>query len=79
MASLFDTLFGLNGQGRWFNFMTGFGQFLPGLGILAGVGAWLRKHNCQQHGCWAIGRHPYDGGVYTCRKHHPTGGFDAAS
>lgn len=62
--------------GRPYAFWSGFGSDLGYLAFAGGLAAWLRKHNCHQHHCWRLGRHPLDGtGIYLCRKHHPTNGY----
>lgn len=55
--------------GGWYLFWSG---FAADLGMFAAIAAYLRKHNCHQHRCWRIGRHPIDGTPFVvCRKHHP--------
>ena len=39
----------------------------------------LRRHNCEVHRCWRLGRHVVEGtGLRVCRKHHPEGHLTAA-
>lgn len=34
----------------------------------------LRKHNCNIHKCWRLGRHAVEGTTFkVCRAHHPDG------
>lgn len=52
------------------------GANLGELSIVAGLYALLRKHNCETHRCWRLGRHqwtdPFTDLRHTlCRKHHP--------
>lgn len=77
MGTWLYNLLGLDGRGWPYNFMSGLGSFLPTLGMFGLAGGWFRKHNCQQHGCWRMGRHPVDKDVFTCRRHHPDGGYEA--
>lgn len=45
----------------------------PGLGQLSLVAvayAFLRKHNCYEHGCWRIGKLQGNDGHIRCKRHH---------
>lgn len=70
--------------GRWYGFWSGFGAILERLIELAVIaGILLRRHNCETHRCWRIGRHewidPTTGQHHRiCRKHHPLGHLTAA-
>lgn len=62
-------------SGRWYAFWSGFGGILERLlELLVLAGILLRKHNCHQHGCWRLGRHPVAGTAFVvCARHHPRG------
>lgn len=32
-----------------------------------------RRHNCEVHRCWRMGRHTGPRGHLVCRRHHPEG------
>jgi hypothetical protein len=32
---------------------------------------FCRKHTCEVHGCWRLGKHGTAAGHNVCRKHHP--------
>ncbi len=61
-----------NGSGRWYLWWSG---MFSNLTIFAAVGVFYRKHNCQVHGCWRIGKHKAvdANGVehMVCKSHHP--------
>ena len=61
-----------DGSGRWYLWWSGmFGN----LAIFAGLGIFLRKHNCHIHRCLRLGRHTAvdaDGVEHiVCKHHHP--------
>ena len=59
-------------SGRWYGFWSGFGSDIGEFGIVVGLAALVRKHNCHAKGCPRLGRHPVAGTTYVvCRKHHP--------
>lgn len=59
-------------SGRWYGFWSGFGSDLGEAGIVLGLFASVRKHNCHVRRCWRVGRHPVEGTPYVvCAKHHP--------
>jgi len=64
-------------SGRWYGFWSGFGSDLGEIGIVAGLAGLLRKHNCEVHRCWRIGRHKTAAGHQVCRRHHPDGHLTA--
>ena len=42
---------------RWYGFWSGFGSDLGELAIVGGLIAVVRRHNCEVHRCWRMGRH----------------------
>ena len=56
-------------------FWSGAGSDLGELSIVAAMATLtatlLRKHNCEVHGCWRMGRHDTAAGHTVCRRHHP--------
>lgn len=48
------------------------------LALIGGIIALVRKHTCEVHRCWRIGRHDTAAGHTVCRKHHPDGPLTAA-
>ena len=63
-------------SGSWYLWWSGFGANFGELTLIAGLVALLRKHNCETHRCWRIGRHQWidpttDLRHTLCRKHHP--------
>jgi len=62
-----------NVSGRWYGFWSGFGSDIGELAIVGGLLALVRKHNCEVHGCWRLGRHATAGGHLVCRRHNPAG------
>jgi hypothetical protein len=67
-----------NGSGRWYLWWSGAGADLGELAIIGGLATIVRRHNCEIHGCWRVGRHPVDGtGYVVCRRHHPDGPLSA--
>lgn len=76
MGHLIYTIFGLAGVGPWYAFWSGAGQGLGCISLVLGPVIWLRKHNCHEHGCWRMGRHPVGRhGIMVCRRHHPEDGY----
>jgi hypothetical protein len=76
----FIHLFGIDTQqSDNYDFVSGAGPILTTL--LLGSGAliaFLRRHNCHQHRCLRVGRHPVAGGQFVvCRRHHPDVRFRA--
>lgn len=55
----------------WYNLWSGFGSDLGEIAIVGGLATIVRKHNCEVHGCWRVGRHTTAAGHNVCRKHHP--------
>jgi len=60
-----------NAAGHAYSFWSGIGSDLGEITIIGGLLMVLRKHNCEVHGCWRLGRHTTAGGHTVCRKHHP--------
>jgi hypothetical protein len=60
---------GIAGSGPWYGFWSGFGANFGEYAMVGGVLAWCRKHNCHEHRCYRMGRHPGDTGP-VCRRHH---------
>ena len=58
-------------SGRWYGFWSGFGSDIGEVAIVGGVVTMARRHNCEVHGCWRVGRHTTAAGHRVCRKHHP--------
>lgn len=64
--------FGITDEaGPGYGFWSGFGSDLGEAAIIGGLISVLRKHNCEVHGCWRIGRHTTAAGHNVCRIHHP--------
>lgn len=58
--------------GRGYQFWSGIAGCFVSLGMLGGILAYLRKHNCHRKGCWRLQWHPDpDSGHPLCKKHHP--------
>jgi len=66
-----------SGSGTAYLAWSGFGSDIGELAIVAALAGMLRKHNCEVHRCWRLGRHGTDGGHMVCRKHHPAGPLTA--
>jgi hypothetical protein len=62
-----------NASGTAYLAWSGFGGDLAELAIVGGLLTIVRRHNCEVHRCWRMGRHSTDGGHMVCRKHHPDG------
>lgn len=54
-----------------YGFFSGAGSDLTELAIVGGLITIVRKHNCEVHGCWRLGRHLTSAGHAVCRPHHP--------
>ncbi len=61
----------VNESGPWYGFFSGFGSDIGEVAIIGGLVTVYRRHNCEVHGCWRIGRHQTAGGHHVCRRHHP--------
>ncbi len=64
----------LNEPGPYYGFWSGFGSDIAEFGIIFGLFAAYRHHNCHVKGCPRLARHEYEmNGVQykLCRKHHP--------
>jgi hypothetical protein len=66
-----------NTSGPWYGFWSGFGSDLGEFAIVGGMFALVRKHTCEVHGCWRLGRHTTAAGHAVCRRHHPDGPLTA--
>ena len=61
-------------SGSWYLFWSGCGSDITELAIIGGLINLARRHNCEIHGCWRVGRHRVEPtGHVVCRKHHPDG------
>jgi len=60
-----------NPAGHWYAFWSGAGSDLGEVAIIGGLAAICRRHNCEVHGCWRLGRHATAAGHIVCRRHHP--------
>jgi hypothetical protein len=65
-------------SGPWYAFWSGFGSDLGELAIVGGMLTLVRRHNCEVHKCWRIGRHQTPAAHRVCRRHHPDGHLTAA-
>lgn len=64
-----------------------YGHFVPydfvsgifgGSAFLTAAWVMLRRHNCEVHRCWRLGRHVVEGtGHHVCRRHNPEGSITA--
>lgn len=61
----------INEGGPYYGFFSGFGSDLSEIAILGGLIAVVRRHNCEVHHCWRLGRHQTAAGHHVCRAHHP--------
>jgi hypothetical protein len=59
-----------DGTGFWYLFWSG---FISDVGLLGIVGTTLRRHKCEVHRCWRMGRHGTAAGHTVCRHHMPGG------
>lgn len=66
-----------NVSGPWYGFWSGFGSDLSEVALVGAMLGMLRKHNCEVHRCWRLGRHTTAAGHKVCRKHHPDGHLTA--
>lgn len=62
-----------NESGPYYGFLSGAGSDLSELLLPFGLYAFLRRHNCQVHHCWRLGRHTTAAGHSVCRRHNPGG------
>lgn len=58
-------------SGRWYGWWSGAGSDLGELAIIGGLITVARRHNCEVHGCWRLGRHQTAANHHVCRVHHP--------
>jgi hypothetical protein len=61
----------VNEAGPYYGFWSGFGSDIGEIAIIGGLVTVVRRHNCEVHGCWRIGRHQTAAGHHVCRRHHP--------
>lgn len=62
------------GTWSWSAFWGGSGSDLSVIAAMAAaIWAWVRKYNCEVHGCWRLGRHATAAGHVVCKRHHPCG------
>ena len=66
-----------NVSGRWYGWWSGAGSDVGELAIIGGLLTVVRRHNCEVHGCWRLGRHQTAAGHHVCRAHHPDGHLTA--
>lgn len=64
-------------SGPFYGFWSGFGSDLGEIAIVGGLVTLVRKHTCEVHGCWRLGRHKTLGDHMVCRRHHPEGKITA--
>lgn len=60
-----------NASGSLYLFWSGIVGDFSELAIVGALFAIVRKHQCEVHGCWRIGKHATDAGHSVCRRHHP--------
>jgi hypothetical protein len=60
-----------------YNFWSGFGSDIGEVAIIGGLISVYRRHNCEVHRCWRLGRHETAAGHHVCRRHHPDGPLTA--
>ena len=61
----------INEGGPYYGFWSGFGSDIGEVAILGGLATVVRRHNCEVHKCWRLGRHQTAAGHHVCRAHHP--------
>lgn len=66
-----------SGSGTSYLWWSGFGSDLAELAIVGGLITVYRRHNCEVHRCWRLGRHVTAAGQHVCRRHHPDGHLTA--
>lgn len=64
-----------NPAGFWYCLWSG---IVGDLALFGAAWSLLRRHNCEVHGCWRVGRHQTAAGHTVCRKHHPDDTLSAA-
>lgn len=60
-----------------YNFWSGVGSDIGELAMFGWLATFLRRHNCEVHRCWRLGRHATAAGHVVCRRHHPDGKLTA--
>jgi hypothetical protein len=63
-----------NVSGPWYGWWSGAGSDIAELGILTGLYANYKKHNCHVKWCPRVGHFPFEHETHVenyCRKHHP--------
>jgi hypothetical protein len=64
-------------SGSAYAWWSGAGSDIAELAIVGGLITVVRKHNCEVHHCWRLGRHATAAGHNVCRRHHPDGHLTA--
>lgn len=59
------------GNGSHYLFWSGAGSDIGELALFGWLYAFVRKHNCEVHGCWRLGKLTAAGGHQVCKRHHP--------
>jgi hypothetical protein len=62
-----------NLSGRWYGWWSGAGSDIGEVAIIGGLITVVRRHNCEVHRCWRVGRHHTAAGHAVCRVHSPDG------
>lgn len=60
-----------NASGTAYLAWSGAGGDLAEFAIAGALLGLIRKHNCEVHRCWRMGRHVTAAGHMVCRRHHP--------
>lgn len=58
-------------SGPIYLFFSGIFADLTYLSVIGGMAALVRKHQCEVHGCWRMGKHVTEAQHTVCRHHHP--------
>ena len=64
-----------NASGPWYLWWSG---ACADLGMIGAAYTLIRRHNCEVHHCWRIGRHATAAGHRVCARHHPEDQITAA-
>jgi hypothetical protein len=68
VSTLWHWLGADDGGGHIYLLLSG---LIASAGVLATPLVLLRRHKCEVHRCWRLGRHVTGGGHSVCRYHHP--------